>query len=144
MQALLYVNQLLENVDDAAPRQEIRLVTDIRNRMACEPLAERVAVVQDLVIVAPARGVIQCAQASLLSTAVSPTEFTVMVKVRHRSCSETGFDVQALLSGVGDSEADCGIGAAAILRVSRRFVDPSPCMWAGAVFQALERAGDLA
>lgn len=47
MQAMLYIDQILNNPDNPKPRQEIKLITEIRGRINV-PAAERVAVVKDL------------------------------------------------------------------------------------------------
>jgi hypothetical protein len=48
LQAVLYVDQILENQDNPKPAQEIRLMTEIRNRMEARTLHERLGVIKDL------------------------------------------------------------------------------------------------
>lgn len=48
VQALLYINQILGNPDNPRPAQEIKLITDIRNRLEPATLAEREHVVRDI------------------------------------------------------------------------------------------------
>ena len=48
LQALLYIDQVLENPDNPKPMQEIRLITDIRNRLESRNQADRMEVMDDL------------------------------------------------------------------------------------------------
>jgi hypothetical protein len=48
VQALLYIDQLLTNPDNPKPRQEVKLVTEIRARLAAPTLPERLQVACDL------------------------------------------------------------------------------------------------
>lgn len=48
LQALLYVNQILGNPNDPKPAQEVKLITEIRNRLDSRHLEDRVKAIADL------------------------------------------------------------------------------------------------
>ena len=84
VQALLYIDQLLRNSHDPKPSQEVKLLTEIRGSLEDGEHEDHIEPLRDM--------------SGLLCTLISPTEYPKLL--------------DTLLSGLGDSDTDAGLGAA--------------------------------
>ncbi len=80
------INQLLSNPDDRKPSQEVKLITDLRNKMDGDTLDKRLAVARDL--------------AALLSALITVDELPALLL--------------ALLPGLCDADTEAARGVAEV------------------------------
>jgi maestro heat-like repeat-containing protein family member 1 len=102
LQALFYANQLAINPDDPSPQEEVKLLTEIRDRLEEDGLDACMPVLNDL--------------SSIVSTLLVPDELS--------RC------LQSMLSGLGDSEHDAAEGNAELFKllIKRRANELEPML----------------
>jgi hypothetical protein len=88
IQALLYINQILHNPENPKPVQEIKLITEIRNRMEASPYPQRIPVIRDL--------------AGILCAVLEIEELTRLLK--------------ALFAGLNDPDVEAAQGSAELYK----------------------------